>query len=419
MFQLQQNVSTMQGRLSIKIYAHPTKMKGNRSQLYCRLIYDRQKAEFATQYYVEAKDWHPENQRLKKDDTINSELAEMESDLRKIKQRLSYDDKFISAKTIKDVYIGKTTVETYLLNKYDEYIDYVTRSTSISPGTVKAYKKTYHHIQNFVRTEFGRDITVKQVNLDFIERFDQYLCQQPGQKAVTLMINTINKHHSKFRTYILYLFRHELIHHNPYTKFKLTYEESDRTFLTQEELEKFSNYPLGGNESLERIRDIFLFSVYTGKRYGDAHKMKMSDLILQNGAYYFYHKEEKSRNLTMIPVLPPAMAIIEKYALTVDRSKGFVLPQKTNQKVNTYLKIIAELVGIVDKNVTHHVARHTCATTVLLENGVGMDVVQEWLNHKNIRETMIYAKMTSRVVNEAVSVQKLFEKYQIRPSTSI
>ena len=102
----------------------------------------------------------------------------------------------------------------------------------------------------------------------------------------------------------------------------------------------------------------------------------------------------------MFLCFPPAVAIFLRYDNLERQASGKVLPQMSNQKVNAYLKVIGDLVGI-KTTITHHVARHTCATTVLLSNEIPVEVVSKWLGHNNIKTTQIYAKITNQAVLKA------------------
>jgi site-specific recombinase XerD len=153
---------------------------------------------------------------------------------------------------------------------------------------------------------------------------------------------------------------------------------------------------LGGNQSLEKVRDIFLFSVYTGLRFEDAQALTMDRLSKDKaGKTFLTIEQEKTNEPLVLPVLEPAVKIVSKYKSSPERKiLNKVLPKISNQKLNVYLKVIADLASI-DKKLTHHVARHTCATTVLLSNDVPIEVVSKWLGHTNIKTTQIYAKITN------------------------
>ncbi len=102
----------------------------------------------------------------------------------------------------------------------------------------------------------------------------------------------------------------------------------------------------------------------------------------------------KTNERREIPLLTPSVGIINKYSSAHFRLiKHKILPGYSNQRINIYLKVIAAQAGI-NKNLTHHIARHTCATTILLDNNVPIEVVNHWLGHTNIKTTQIYAKIS-------------------------
>lgn len=191
---------------------------------------------------------------------------------------------------------------------------------------------------------------------------------------------------------------------NPYADFKLKSVNGKREFLTQEEIDEIIRNPLADNLSLIKVRDIFVFSVYTALRFTDAMNLKMEDINVDaNGNKYIMLYQLKTTEPVIIPLLPRALEIIEKYQSAEREITKKVLPLISNQKMNSYLKTIADLCGI-NKPLTHHIARHTCATTILLSNKVPMEVVSKWLGHNSIKTTQVYAKISAqylmKVANE-------------------
>ncbi|MBK6989839.1 MAG: integrase catalytic domain-containing protein, partial [Bacteroidetes bacterium] len=158
---------------------------------------------------------------------------------------------------------------------------------------------------------------------------------------------------------------------------------------------------LNHNPTLIKIRDIFLFSVYTGLRFVDAQMLTMDKVIkVKEDKYMIKYCSRKNRRSLTIPFLLPAVKIMEKYNDSPERKMfNRVIPSMSNQKLNSYLKVIASLVGIT-KTLSHHVATHTCATTVLLNNEVPMEVVSKWLGHTSIKTTQIYGKITNNYMQK-------------------
>ena len=176
--------------------------------------------------------------------------------------------------------------------------------------------------------------------------------------------------------------------------------EVNRQALAQSELTRISEKEFS-TERLDLVRDIFVFCCYTGLAYVDVYKLKRSEVVEGfDGGDWITIKRQKTDSASRIPLLPPAFEIIKKYenhpqVIAQDR----LLPVLSNQKMNAYLKEIADVCSI-DKAITFHLARHTFATTVTLSNGVPVESVSKMLGHSNIRTTQIYAKVVDKKISE-------------------
>ena len=192
---------------------------------------------------------------------------------------------------------------------------------------------------------------------------------------------------------------------DPFANWKARLKNVEREFLTNEELQQLMDYPFT-NERLEHVRDCFVFCCVTGLAYADVKKLTHDDFVVGiDGDLWINTKRTKTKTKSNIPVLPTALMILEKYEhspLLVDKK---VLPVLTNQKMNAYLKEIADLSGI-NKHLTTHLARHTFATTVTLSNGVSIESVSKMLGHKSLRTTQHYAKILNRKVSEDMQLLK-------------
>ncbi len=152
-----------------------------------------------------------------------------------------------------------------------------------------------------------------------------------------------------------------------------------------------------------------MFSCYTGLAYVDVAKLSRLDISRGvDGSYWINVNRTKTDTKSLIPLLPQAQAILDAYADHPEcEVKGTLLPVKSNQKMNAYLKEIADLCGI-EKKLTFHIARHTFATTVTLSNGVPIESVSAMLGHRSIKTTQHYAKIVQSKV--AADMQALKEK---------
>jgi len=396
----------MNSKLSIRFYLNLLKARGDRFPIYLRLTHNRKKAEMATKYFLEEREWDSENERCKKNIQVNEELASIESKVYEIIRELERNKKSVTAHSIKNYLTEKDKINFSLIEYYQTFIARLLKAGEVAEVTVRMYKNTKKHLQNFLREKKKtEDIPLDNVDFKFLSDFDLFLLNhKPPGFENGLERNTVSKHHSRFKTVLIRAMKDGYIHKNPYWDMKLKKIPSSRTFLTEEELEKITKHGLANNQSLIKVRDIFIFSVYTGLRFEDAQQLT-TDRISKDkkGNHTLQITQEKTNEVLSIPLLKPALAIIDKYKDSPER-KVFksVLPRISNQKLNSYLKVIADLVGI-GKHLSHHVARHTCATTVLLSNEVPIEVVSKWLGHTNIKTTQIYAKISNSYLQKVAT----------------
>ena len=173
-----------------------------------------------------------------------------------------------------------------------------------------------------------------------------------------------------------------------------------REYLTKEDLQQISDKQFS-NVRLSQVRDIFLFSCYTGLAYADVKKLKREEISIGlDGQKWIFTSRQKTDTASRIPLLPTALQLMQKYENHPECADlGKLLPVVSNQKMNSYLKEIADVCNI-DKELTFHIAGHTFATTITLANGVSIESVSKMLGHTNIRTTQHYAKILDSKVGE-------------------
>ena len=405
----------MKESFSIKFYLNPAKVRDGKHQIYVRVIVEREKVEMVTKLFVDPKQWNEDNGRTKRSASVNDELSEVENEIRKVRRKIIDDNKKLSAKLLKQYYKGEKNFKVKLLEYFKNHINELeqyTKANTISPATVTAYNTTYKALDKFLNEHKKcGDINIQEFDYSMIINFDLYLKTVYKDRSGELISpNYVNKQHSRIRTILHKAVRESIIVTNPYGKFRLKKEKTTRERLTEQELEHLRTHALSDNKSLQRVRDFFLFSCYTGLRYEDAFHLTMDKLVKEaDGTLAINIIMGKTDDAVYVPILKPAHDIIERYKDDDARKvHNYVLPRYSNQKINSYLKTISDLAGI-NKELTHHVARHTCAT-FLLNAGVPMEVVQKVLGHADIKTTKIYAKMLNSTVKE--EMKKINEKFK-------
>ncbi|MGB3948570.1 MAG: site-specific integrase [Bacteroidia bacterium] len=379
-------------------------------QVYCRIGMDRAKTEFSLYISAKPEDWDHENGRFlpntKQLAHLNFKLSEMEGKIEEHYQELKYSGMIISAKMIRNKMIGKgpTISATTVLKFVDQFITEISHKTEeYTPPTVQHYKATRDHLIRFFKSVGINDMPLKSLNRNMLDRFETYLLSTPNdQLGRPMKRNTANRYLIKLKVMMNNALRKELIPKNPFVGFKIKYVITKKVHLTSDEIKLIMNHSLGENLALMRVRDIFMFSVYTGLRFSDALNLKSQSITLhEDGNYWITLDQSKTDNPLHIPLLVDAEKIYLKY-LNRPELKGYVLPRLSNQKVNLNLKLISELVGI-QKKLTHHVARHTFATTIMLEQGIDIKAVSTLLGHTNMKTTEIYAQVTRKQLSDVAA----------------
>jgi integrase/recombinase XerD len=256
------------------------------------------------------------------------------------------------------------------------------------------------HLKEFLLRKYRRsDIAFKELDENFLLEFDTYARRNWGCGT-----NPIIKHIQRIRKIVKKVVSKNWLDKDPFINFEATAEKTHRTFLTEGELKSIEAKTFDV-ERLEKVKDIFIFSCYTGLAYVDVEKLTLNNLVIGiDGKKWIYTFREKTNEKSNIPLLPKALEIIEKYKNDPQTiNKGKLLPVISNMKTNAYLKEIADVCGI-GKNLTFHMARHTFATTITLTNGVPIETVSNMLGHSKITTTQIYAKVLENKVSADMNV---------------
>ena len=388
--------------------------KEEKVPVYVRITCDGQRAELATGQKIPAKYWDPGDERAKgKIDSvskINSVLNDIELKINDTIRYLRDIGEELTADKIKNRFLGKSEKPVMLLDVFQEHNRKVAAlvNQEFAPGTVTRYETTLKHTQDFMQWKYKiNDIRVKQIDHRFISEFEFYL-----RSVRKCNNNSAFKYIKNFGKIVRICLASGWITVNPFLNYKIKIKKVERPFLSKEELETMASKKFI-SPRLEQVRDIFLFSCYTGLAYVDVQKLKRSEIVQGfDGEQWVFTSRQKTDTPSRIPLLPYAISVIDKYRDHPQCEGGDrLLPILSNQKTNAYLKEIADLCGI-NKDLTFHIARHTFATTVTLLNGVPIESVSKMLGHTNIKTTQHYARILDLKVGEDMGV--LRKKLQSR-----
>ncbi|WP_349663449.1 site-specific integrase [Cellulophaga lytica] len=389
---------------SILFWAYTSRAKNNQANLYVRITVNGKKVNISLKQKVDISLWDPSKQRMKGKSEIhrnlNYYLDRVHSQLIQIYQDLKFKGQLITCEIMKSQYLGEDNTSKTL----NELLEYHTQKTSktLSKGTLRNFKVTEGYLKKYLTNVLKTsDIYLKELDYKFIYDFSNYLHSfWPKNHPKSMGNNTIMKHIQRFRKIITLGYHIEWIDKDPFVRWKPTYEKRERPFLTQTELSNIENHNFL-IARLERVRDLFIFSCYTGIAYIDIMSLSQENIIKGiDGNDWIFTSRQKTKEPVKVPLLSKSCSLIEKYKnhpLTQETNTLF--PKITNEKVNFYLKEIALATGL-KKNLTFHMARHTFATTVTLSNGVPIETVSKLLGHSKIASTQIYARVIDKKVSD-------------------
>ncbi|MBZ9650846.1 site-specific integrase [Psychroflexus montanilacus] len=377
--------------------------------IYLRITVDSKRKEFSISRRIQPEFWHSKMQKVMGNNQtakeINTHINNIRHKLNKIHQILSDNDQPITAEVMVSILKGenkkkpKMTLEAF--KEHNQQMDRLS-GKSISESTAKRYWTCYNHVEQFINEEFKSDDWVmNDINPQFITKFEYFLKTKRGCNH-----NSALKYVNNFKKIIRIALANQWMDRDPFYNYKVQFESVEREFLNEKEIKTLIEKDLHF-ERLKLVRDMFVFSCYTGLAYSDVKKLNSNDITTGiDGEKWIRIRRTKTKSLSSIPLLPIAEEIIERYKTHPEVQKGdCILPVLSNQKSNAFLKEIATLCGIT-KTLTTHLARHTFATTVTLTNGVPIESVSKMLGHKDLRTTQHYAKIVDRKISDDMKILK-------------
>lgn len=418
----------MKNSISQLFYIKKSKVdSSNKTNIYCRITVNSRRAEFSIQRKVSVDKWNQASNRVrgfsKEAQEINQYIDLISNKINKVHQQFIDDNKPFTSIQIRDTYLGKNSNDKMVLEIFQNHNNQVERLVGVdfAPRTALRYKTARKHLESYIRKEYKiDDIPVRDVDHKFITGFEYYLKTERNCGH-----NSAMKYITNFKKIVRIAYANDWISKDPFYNFKTKLKVVVREFLSKEEIQEIINKKLHVNR-LEIVRDVFIFSCYTGLAYVDVRKLTKDNIVVGiDGNKWINTKRAKTDTRSNIPLLPISQGIIEKYSENPEvLNEGKLLPVLSNQKTNAYLKEIADLCGIT-KNLTFHLARHTFATTVTLTNGVPIESVSKMLGHSSLKTTQHYAKILDKkvsvdmnVLRDKLAIQNMGDKKDVENQKS-
>ena len=389
-------------------------LKNGEAPICMRITVNKRVAEVMIKRSIPIDLWNQKKECSKGKDRVAAELNHYINTVRakvlQIHRELEIDNKPITADIIKDCFYGRDKVQRSLLEVYAEHNEKCRAliGKEYTESTVTKFDTSINRLKEYIRSCYHRDdIMLAELDGQFIRDFDFWLktdkhCQN----------NSALKHLKNLKKVVRIALANDWIKKDPFYSIHFKQEEVNVEFLSREELDILMNKEFT-IKRLEQVRDIFVFCCFTALAFIDVQQLSREHLIKDNnGALWIRKARQKTNQMCNIPVLSIPQRILRKYEDNAECiKKGVLLPVISNQRMNAYLKEIADLCGIT-KRLTTHVARHTAATVVFLANDVSMENVSKILGHSNIRMTQHYAKvLDSSIIRDMEKVEKNFCNY--------
>jgi site-specific recombinase XerD len=410
----------METKMSILFYGKKTKSESDKQlSVYLRVTINGKRFEVSAQRYIEPAKWSQVAAKAKGNSEeargINTHLDMLKNKVYYYQQLIQQEGGSFTRETLYQKWYGIGDRSYKLVEVFKHHNDQLQAliGKGVSKETFGKYRTTLDHTISFLKWKFQRpDIEISKLNYSFITDFDFWL-----KSIQNCNHNTTIKYISNLRKIVNVCLKNGWLIKDPFIGFKMSKKEVIREILTEEELQTLIDKDIQ-NIRIRQVRDIFIFSCFTGLAYIDAKRLKRSEIVIGvDGERWIYTRRKKTDNPTRIPLLPVVQEIMEVYKDHPEcLNQGCLLPVPSNAKLNAYLKEVADICGIT-KYLTFHIARHTFATTVTLNNGVPIESVSKMLGHKSIKITQIYAKILDRKVSEDMSL--LRKKFDARNDRNI
>ncbi len=376
--------------------------------IYLRITVDGKAAEIAAKRYIDPKKWDNKSQKAvgntQEAKTLNTYLKTLEQEVYDFHYLMLKEEDFVTAESLKSKLLGTDVSTRMLIPIFQDHNDRIETlvGQDFAPGTLERYKTSLKHTQEFLNWKYKiSDIDITKIDHAFVMDYDFWL--RSVRKCAN---NTAVKYIKNFKKIMRLCMANGWLSKDPFLGYRAKIKEVERPYLTKEEIQSVYDKEFA-SDRLSQVRDIFLFSCYTGLAYVDVVKLSRSHINIGiDGDKWIFTKRQKTGTATRVPLLPLAQEIILKYEDHPEYVNLNVLfPVLSNQKMNSYLKEIANVCGI-NKELTFHIARHTFATTVTLSNGVPIESVSKMLGHKNLKTTQHYAKILDKKVSDDMAVLK-------------
>jgi len=387
------------------------KRKDNTTPIYCRITYLNKRKEFAIGHYLSPINWDSKNQFVKPTEIehsfLNTQLSLIKSQINQAFLLLQVNQITFNVDDIFSQYLGENLrADVGVYEVYNLFLKYLKKliDKELNQNTYDKYVVYGKHLKSFIKWKYKvSDIKLSILKGSFIDHYEYYLKTEKNFAQITL-----NKVIQRFRRSIRYAIAEDYLDKDPFMLYRAKRVKKDIVYLSKEELLKLE-VKVFELKRVQQIKDMFVFCCYTGLAFKEMIGLTREDVVVEfdGNLWINVHRVKTSRGYK-VPLMPQAKTIMDMY---FQENSKYVFPRISNPKFNAYLKEIADVVGI-KINLTHHIARKTFATTVLLYNDVPMEIVSKLLGHSKMQTTQEhYGEVVQRKISEEMI--RLNKKFKI------
>lgn len=377
--------------------------KQGKCPIRCRLTYNKKRKEFSTGLFINPDDWNSTQQVAKpsnKYKNLNTQLSLISQKINEAFLMLQILPDSFEVDDIYRKYKGEDTkVDMTLLGAYNSHNEKTKKLIGVDFNELSwsRYVESRRKLAEFIKHNYNKsDIKLKQLDLKFIMDLEYYWKTEKKLKQAT-----IYRSMQRLKKIIQFSIAENYLQRDPFNLYKNKKHKTKIIYLSSQELKLLEKKNFS-QERLQKVKDLFVFCCYTGLAYTEMSNLNTNHLVKEfDGNIWIKMTRQKTDEIISVPLLPQAKVILDKY-----KTDESLLPKISNQKFNSYMKEIAEILGI-QKKLTHHIARKTFASTVLLYNDVPMEIVSKLLGHSKMSVTQdSYGEVVQKKVSEEIKKLK-------------
>lgn len=383
---------------AILFYINRTKIrKDGMCQLLCKVSIDAEWEQIGTKVSVNPEIWNPDtgraNGRSENAITVNRAIDDLTNKITEHYNHIKKSLGFVTAELVKNAVKGIGQKPVTLLALFREHNEEFKQRIGIDriKETYDSYQRSYKHLAAFIQEKKGaEDVTLKSLDKVFYDDFEIFL-----QSDCRMSPKTVHEHLYRLKKMTMRAVSQGTLRRDPYCRLHPELPKRKSRHMKLEDLKKLMSTPVD-KPQLQRVRDWFIFSTFTGLAYADLRRLSVNDITqAEDGSWWIHIRRKKTDVLSSIRLLDVPLQIIEKYKHERQGDKVF------NTWDRNYMSMLMqELSQVYGFHITYHKARHNFGTHMTLSLGVPIETVSKMMGHTSISTTQIYAHVTDKKVDE-------------------